>query len=176
MVEISLNEQRTLAVDLYYEDQDTPDEQLIRNNDIRTLLGLLSNEEVEYYAMKVTKEINVKFFSYLYKVVHVSSEKLKIFIDASESYFFPSWQHISLVLAEIIPFEESDLKHVCLGIFNGIYVDQINKRITQLRELVESSEEKQQLKLINQLMYKSYWKAVGLNLHEMFEKFHEEGR
>ena len=79
-------------------------------------------------------------------------------------------------LTEIIQSEESDLVHVCLGIFNGIYVDQIKKRITQLREMAESSEEKQQVKYINQLMEKSYWKAVGSNMGAMFEKFHKEGQ
>jgi hypothetical protein len=176
MVNASLDDQRRLDFDLYMEDSGTPEDQLMCNNSLADLMGLRRDEDEQVVEQKISNEIRSKLLRYLLRSDKVDHHALVPIVEESKGLLFSNWQDLSYFIAEFMMpvMDEADI--FMWGFFNATILRHIHDRYHNLEEMAESSEEKNELKYIRDLMEKDHWRSAGKNMKAMFEKFHAEGR
>jgi hypothetical protein len=180
MVETSLNARRNFEVEFYQEDDDTPDYQRIRHNDVRVLMGFAQAEEeiADDYMDLINTEVKTSILRYIYKMDYFDKQTFAEIIEQVKVMNFSEKQDFEMLQLEIVKPRtgEIDLSQGFLGIYNAIVRKFIAERIEALKEFPRSNEENNEIKYIAQLASEDYWLAVGKNLKAMFEKFLDEGR
>jgi len=176
ILQSSLSSRVIQMSNFYWEKEGTPEEQLIRKNDLRTLLEFSDSDENDYLEQtgQYVKEIKINIANYLIRSGKISKQKAAKVMTALKNASLEIIQNYDQFLNEILEPMEPSIIHDLIGIFNGVTKRRVDLHLAELyfESLVNHQNE---VEYISKLIEKDYWKSAEKNLKILIDSLSSAG-
>jgi len=176
ILQSSLSSRVIQMSNFYWEKEGTPEEQLIRKNDLRTLLEFSDSDEDDYLeqAGRYVNEIKINVANYSIRSGKISKQKAAKVMTALKNASLEIIQNYDQFLNEIIEPIEPSIVHDLIGIFNGVTKRRVDLHLGELyfESLVNHQNE---VEYISKLIEKDYWKSAEKNLKILIDSLSSAG-